>query len=293
VAAIGFYIFYFFAWSLGLLPRAILYLISDILFFLIFYVSTYRKKIVYTNLRRAFPEKSKDEIKQIARRFCKHLCDLIVEIAKQIHMSEAGVNQRISYKNLEYIEAMYQQKKGVVAVLGHYANWEMLVNIPNMMPHHVLAIYKPIRNKYFDKLFIDLRSKFGAELIPMKSSFRSILTYQQKGTPVLVYTVADQTPTGQDIQYWTTFMNQDTPVYLGSEKIARKTGFAVVFFKLSKIKRGYYELEVVPLCENPGATADYEITELHTRYLESVIREKPEYWLWSHRRWKHKRVQNG
>jgi KDO2-lipid IV(A) lauroyltransferase len=166
-----------------------------------------------------------------------------------------------------------------------------MVSLPSKLEHKFSALYKPLSNKYFDKLIINLRSKYATGMVPMNDTFKVMLDYKRKNELIITWFLADQTPP-RETEYWTRFLNQETPVFLGTEKIARKLNHAVVFMDIHKLKRGYYQAEFTLLFENAKDTKEYEITEKHTKYLENIINQKPEYWLWSHRRWKHKRPEN-
>jgi KDO2-lipid IV(A) lauroyltransferase len=271
---------------LSLLPLAVLYLISDVLMFLLFHVIRYRRKVVEMNLRNAFPEKSEEEILRISRKFYRNLGDIMVEILKMITISREEFARRVTVINTELEDEYYRNNTCIIAVAGHYANWEWMSLASDLhLRHDHFGAYKPLSNPYFDKAFINWRSRFGTRLIPMKEVLRTVIKNRDKLFALGL--ISDQTPTKNESVYWTTFLNQPTSVFLGPEKIAKMINCKVVFFDMRRIKRGYYELEVVPLAEDPSQLAEYELTERHVRYLENRIRQKPEDWLWSHRRWKH------
>ena len=273
-----------------LLPLRIQYLVSDISFILMYYIIGYRKKVVMTNLRNSFPGKSKKELKKIARKFYLQLADSFIESIAQVNFSKEEILRRFKYKNPEVFTGYYEKGISVILVMAHYANWEWSSGMPLVTGHKVLAAYKPINNKAFDKLFIKLRSKFGVEPVSMLHIMKHMLQYQRReNKPTVTMLIADQRPIRRNVRYWTSFLNQETPVLLGPEKFGRKTGNAVIYLKVDKIKRGYYEVELIKLFDNPRETDEYEITEKHLRVLENQINEKPELWLWSHRRWRHDR----
>jgi KDO2-lipid IV(A) lauroyltransferase len=274
-------------WLLHILPEPILFLCSDLFYLLAYHVVGYRKKVVYRNLRRAFPEYTDPEVRRTARRFYHHLCDLILESAISHFYSRSKAMTRMIYRNPELLNDIYRTGKQVMAVMGHYGNWEYLNTLGMVCDYPVKAIYKPLKNKYFDRMVRGNRERFGVETVPMEKVARELITHHRNNEPVLTVFLSDQRPMLHNIQYWTTFLEQDTPLYLGTEKLARKLDAAVVFFRIRKIRRGRYEMEVVPLCVDPSGMKPYEITEAHVRILEEQIRETPEFWLWSHRRWKH------
>jgi len=282
------YIFaYFFVWLLHLLPERILFLLSDLFFLLMYHVAGYRKKVVYKNLEKAFPEYDKDEIRRIAKKFFHHLSDLMLESAVSHFYSESKALKKITYKNPELLNELHGKGKQVMAVLGHYGNWEYLSSLGLAIDYPVVAIFKPLRNKYFDRMVTRNRNTFGVITVPMERITRKLFEYHKSNTPVLTLFLGDQRPRYHQIQYWTRFMGRDTPVFLGTEKMAMKLDAAVVFLKIRKLKRGRYEVEAELICESPKNLKPFEITNRHVAILEDLIREEPAYWLWSHKRWKH------
>ena len=277
----------FFLKIISLLPFWLLYLISDLLYFFLYYIFKYRRKVVQTNLANAFPEKSQDERKGIEKRFYSFLADMMLESIKSISISPKELKERYKFENLEEITKYLEDGRSVIAVSGHYGNWEWgPLSIPSEFKNDVLVVYKPLSDKKFDFKINSIRSRFGAIMVSMKMTLRKVAEY--KNIPHVLVLVGDQTPTREESQYFTTFLNQPTAVFLGIEKIAVKANDAVIYFSIKRIKRGYYKSVVKPLVEFPKKTKKYEITNAHTLELENLIREKPEYWLWSHRRWKFK-----
>lgn len=291
MGAIGFYIFYGINWIITLLPLRILYVFSDLVFPLIYYFPGYRRKVVQTNLKNSFPGKSEKERAAIEKGFYHHLCDLFVEILKLTHMSNKQQSIRIPLKNPELFQKLYDEKRDIAVITGHYGNWEWTNILPRYTKHRNVPIYKPLHNKHFDRYMFMIRSANDCDVTAMSNVVREIIRNRKNKRLSLYGFMADQTPPIGDIRYWTNFLNQDTPVYLGAEKIAAKYDMAVVFLNIQKIRRGYYELTAELLFEHSSGLPEGQITEGHVRRLEEVIREKPEYWLWSHRRWKHKREE--
>jgi KDO2-lipid IV(A) lauroyltransferase len=287
--AVLYYIFYGIFWMLTFLPLGVLYILSDFIFLLLYYFPSYRRKVVGTNLKNSFPEKSEKELRVIEKRFYHHLSDLFLETFKLIHMSEKQQLRRFTYSNLEVIDKLRNENRDVVALLGHYNNWEWPTLLPKFMKYPTVIIYKPLQNKYFNNFINKQRSKYGIILTPMSLVIREILNYRQKKINTISIFISDQTPAKGDIKFWTPFLNQDTPVFTGAEKIALKYDMAVVFFHIQKKKRGYYNLDIELLFDHTAGLPEHTITETFTRRLEEVIKENPEYWIWSHRRWKHKR----
>jgi KDO2-lipid IV(A) lauroyltransferase len=289
--AVEFYLFYITNWVITLLPLRILYLFSDVLYLLLYYFPGYRRRIVRTNLKNAFPDKTDQELILIEKKYYKHLADIFIETFKMTHLSVRQLKRRLIINNLELIHRLKAEKRDIVAVSGHYNNWEWMTAITFFTDYKTVAIYKPLKNKYFDQFTNKLRSKYGMTLTPMSNILREIIKDRNAGINTLSTFIADQTPAKGDINYWTQFLNQETAVFLGAEKIASKYNMVVVFFNNRKIKRGYYSMTIELLFENTSGLAENEITEKHVRRLEEIIVENPEYWIWSHRRWKHKKEQ--
>ncbi|MGA2407827.1 MAG: lysophospholipid acyltransferase family protein [Bacteroidales bacterium] len=293
MGAIGYYIFYGINWIITLLPLPVLYIISDILYLVLYYFPSYRRKVVATNLKNSFPEKTEEELKSIEKKYYRHLADLVIETFKVTHMTKAEQRKRFTYSNLEIIDKLREEKRDIIAVLGHYNNWEWPTLLPYYLKYKIIIIYKPLQNKYFNRFINNNRSKFGIVLTPTSQIIREIVNYKRNNINTLSVFISDQTPPKGDIKYWTTFLNQDTPVFTGVEKIASKYDMAIVFFHIQKVKRGHYNLDIELLLDHTAGLPEKLITEAHVRRLEEIIREKPEYWIWSHRRWKHKRpVEN-
>jgi Kdo2-lipid IVA lauroyltransferase/acyltransferase len=287
-----FYILYAFISLITLLPLRALYLLSDLMFVLLYYFPSYRRDVVAKNLLNSFPEKSEEERKIIARRYYRHMADLIVETLKGMHISDREIKKRFVVKDTELYERYYNQGRDVLAVCSHYNNWEWLASFQLSTRLKSLTVYKPLTDKYFDRLMLNIRSRYGADVAPMSSILKRLIKYKQEKVPTISAFVADQTPPRGEHVHWTTFLNQDTSFYIGTEKVAVMLDMVVIFIHVKKVKRGYYEAESTLVSEHPKDEKPGEITEKHVRLLENVIKEEPEYWLWSHRRWKHKRPVN-
>jgi KDO2-lipid IV(A) lauroyltransferase len=278
-----------FIYLLSVLPFPLLYKVSDAFCFLIYRVLGYRKHVVLANLQNSFPQKSAAEIQQIAKGYYQYLCDLLLETFKTLTIRKETMLRHCYFHPdaQKLLDKLAAEGKSILLVMGHLGNWEWAGNTVSLrLKQQLYVIYHPIRNKYFDWLMYKMRTRFGTKLIAMKDTFRVMLE-NRKELSITAF-IADQTPDPKNA-YWTTFLHQDTPVFKGTELIARKINYPVVYARVQRIKRGYYELQVTMLCENPAATQDGEITELHTQRLEADITAQPEVWLWSHRRWKHTR----
>jgi KDO2-lipid IV(A) lauroyltransferase len=289
MGAISYYIFFGINWVLTLLPLRVLYIFSDLLYYIIYYVIGYRRKVVETNLKNSFPEKTDEERKTIEKKFYRHLSDLIIEVLKLTHMSQAQQRKRFSYTNLEVIDRLREENRDIIAILGHYNNWEWPTLLPEYLKYKTVIIYKPLQDKRFNDFVNSQRSKFGIVLTPTSLVIREIINYRKNKINTLSVFISDQIPSIDDIKYWTKFLNQDTAVFTGAGKIAAKYDMAVVFFNIQKVRRGYYNLNIELLNEHTAGLSENEITEVHVRHLEKIIIDNPEYWIWSHRRWKHKK----
>ncbi len=248
---------------------------------------SYRKQVITENLKRSFPAKTEVERKQIKKLFYRHLGQLLAETIKMFNLSEKEIKKRFSFKNDELIKSYLQQNKDVILVLGHYGNWEWgLLACSLHFNSEMVGIYKPLTSKFWDARIKKVRSQFGATLVSMKESGKYLLKKGNK--PRLIGIISDQTPAKIEINYWTTFLNQKTPVFLGTEKLANKLNCPVVYLNIDSTRRGQYQMTFKLISDQPTTLTEKAITDLHTQLLENKIISKPELWLWSHKRWKHK-----
>lgn len=285
----AFYLFIAFIRLLSFLPFRFLYLISSAFYPVIYYILPYRKKLVYKNLKNSFPEKKEDEIKEIARSFYKHFVDSSIESMVYGSKRKEEILKRFKVKNPEICYELYKKNKSISLMMAHYGSWEWSAVIPYYIDHIVLPIYKPLNNRLFDEYVKKNRERFGAQTVPLEKIFKTLIQYEKDNIPTITYFLADQRPLMAKIQYWTTFLNQDTPVVMGPEKIARFFKHAVLFLKVKKVKRGYYEAEFIEITENAELLEKFQIIERYHAKLEELIREEPANWLWTHDRWKHKK----
>lgn len=289
MSTIGFYLALPFFYLISILPFPLFYLVSDGIYLLLYRVIGYRKKVVYENLKNSFPEKTHEELKNIEKQFYHYLVDLFLETLKTLTISkeEAIKRCKLNPKAIALFNELYAQNKSCILVMGHFGNWEWAGNTFSLVNKQQLyVIYHPLTNKHFDKLMYDMRTRFGSKLYAMKDTMRGMIGNRNEINATAF--IADQTPAPENA-YWTTFLNQDTPVFWGTEKIAQKLNYPIVYVTINRVKRGYYEVDAEILVNEPKNTKEGEISELHTRQLEKDIKAQPEIWLWSHRRWKHKR----
>ena len=267
------------------MPFFMIYGLSNFTFFWLYRVAGYRKKVVFKNLKNSFPEKSEEELKGIMTRFYRHFCDLIFEALKGFTISEKQITKRMVFKNPEVLDKFADQGKDVVLVGGHYNNWELFaVGMGPVAKHIPVGIYKPLKNKFFDGKMRGTRERYGMRMVPMKMTKKFFETPSERSKALIFG--ADQSPSNPYRCYWTTFLNQDSGVFLGPEKYARDYNIPLVYGTINKIKRGYYEVDYKEVNENPNDHEPGWITEQHVKWLERDIVEKPEYWLWTHKRWK-------
>lgn len=284
---IVFYINYGLLWLITRLPLSFLHFFSSLGFGLLYYILRYRKKVVIQNLRNSFPDWDDKKVYKTAKKFYQHFCDSMIESVALIFVNKSHSLQRLKIKNPELLNDLYEKDKSVVCLMAHYGNWELCSTLPMHLRHEVLAIYKPLTNRHFDKMIKSGRERFGIKGIPMDKILRYLISKEKENKRTMTLFLADQRPHWSEIVYWTKFMNQDAPFYQGAEKISRKFNMAVVYMKISSLKRNHYEAEFILLEENARETEVHEIMETYVKVLEENIKEAPEFWLWTHKRWKY------
>jgi len=290
--AVVFYLVYPFLYAIASLPFWALYKLSDFLYYL-FLLSGYRRNVVLENLRNSFPEKSEKEIKALSKAYFSYLCDLTLETLKTLRMTEQEARDRCIYRNVNWIDKMHEEKKSFIIVMGHYGNWEWAGPSFTLGSKYQLnVIYRPLSNPYFENMLAKARTKFGTRITPVNQTLRDMVASRNSVTATAF--IADQAALHAN-SYWTTFLHQDTSVFNGPEKIAVKFNYPVVYMRIKRVKRGFYELTPELLFNHPASTSEGEILETFTKRLEKDIINDPVIWLWSHRRWKHKRptIQDG
>ncbi|RRO12556.1 lysophospholipid acyltransferase family protein [Flavobacteriaceae bacterium 14752] len=275
-------------WLISKLPFKLLYLFSDLLYLLIFKVFGYRRKVVQSNLELVFPEKSKKEISTITSKFYHHLCDMIMESLKSLTIKEKDIKARYKFTNIELILDLEQKQKSIVLMCAHYGSWEWIFILQRYVNHKGYAVYKKIGNKYFDRLVRRIRAKYDTHLITNKETVDVLSKSQANNELSISGFVSDQSPKPWKALHWNTFMGINVPMHTGAEYLAKKLDMAVVFFKVNRIKRGYYETTFETLAEQPNQFNDYAITDLFFKKVEDQIRNAPEFYLWTHKRWKHR-----
>lgn len=278
---------YPFLWLISILPYRLFYLFSDIVYVLVYRIIGYRKKVVYANLTLVFPDKSEKELKRIQKDFYKHMCDMFLETIKTLNIGEEELKKRYALPNIDLLLEV-EKKRSILVMFPHYANWEWSIIVNRYVTSKGFAIYQKIGNKYFDRLIKKIRAIWNTTPISQKETVITMARNHQNGVTGVYGIVSDQSPEAHRAQYWTKFMNITVPVFNGPEVLARKYDHAVVFAKVSKVKRGYYRTEFIPIALEGSNSEEHEITNQFLKLSEEEIREKPEYYLWTHRRWKHR-----
>ena len=281
------YIGIFFLKFLSFLPLSLLYFFATLSYYPLYYVLRYRRLVVRENLINSFPEKRLKEIISIEKEFYRFLTTMAFEVIKMTNISKAELNKRVKFNNLDQVEQYYSRGQNVLACSAHYCNWELgMLALGVKLSATPYVIYKPVNNKVYGDWFHHLRTRFGNEFVPMRQTLRSLVATKNEAT--MFCFAGDQTPIRTEAKYWINFLNQPTPVLTGLEKIALQTDRPVLYFNMKYVRRGYYEVDCELVTEKPTETTGHQITDATFKFLENIIKENPPYWLWSHRRWKHK-----
>lgn len=284
---VAYHLIYPILWLISKLPWRIFYMLSSCIAFLVYYIIRYRRKTVRANLTLAFPEKSTTEIRSIEKKFYTHVCDMFLEMIKSISISKEDIIARYKVVNLEEFHALERQNNNIITMLGHYGSyeWSNAVDLVSINP--CVGVYKQVKNKYFDQLARDIRSRLGSRIIPSHRVVKQIIKDKQDGVVCSYGMISDQSPKLNNAKFWTDFMGVKTPIFIGSEVIATKLDLTVLYLHVEKKKRGFYEVRFVPITDDHSSLQKYDVTKKYITLLEAQIREKPEYYLWTHKRWKH------
>lgn len=284
---LAFVLIYPFIWVISILPHRLFYGFSDFVFFFVYHVFGYRRKVVQNNLNLVFPDKPKEEINRIEKEFYKHLCDTFLEMVKTMNLSKKAVAKKYQVVNPEVLLEI-EKERSIIILCAHYANWEWNVSINNYVNSKGYAVYQQVNNTYFDKFIRKTRARWNTTLITQGQTAKTVIQNFRNNVRATYGMVSDQSPQAHRAHYWTNFMGIKVPIFNGGEALARKTGLATVFLKVSKVKRGHYKAELIPIALNGKETEEHEITNKFLRLTEEQIHEKPEYYLWTHKRWKHR-----
>ena len=285
---IAYILIYPILWLVSILPFRLLYGLSDVIYFFVYRVFGYRKSVVKENLRLVFPNKSEKEITDITGKFYHHLCDMMVEAIKSLTISKNEMRKRFKFSNIEVLNELEEKQRSIILMCAHYGSWEWIFILQTYVKHTGYAVYKRLENKYFDRLVKRIRAKYNSHLITTKETFTILKESKSNGELTINGFVSDQSPKVNKAFHWNEFMGIKVPMYTGAEMLAKKLDMAVVFFGVKRLKRGYYETTFKTITENPREYKDYEITDIFFKLVEKQIREAPEYYLWTHKRWKHR-----
>ncbi len=287
---------YYMVWGLlyviSLLPLSVLYVLSDGLYFLVYHIARYRKPLVRKNLRDSFPEKTEAELLVIEHKFYHFFCDYILETIKLTSMSMNEMSKRVKFNNIEYLNKCFEDGHNIAAYLGHYCNWEWVTSLGLQFDENVFVgqVYHILESPVFNALMLKIRSAMDTHSISMQIILRKIIETKREGTKMIIGFISDQVPLYPATHYWTRFLNHEgTIVITGTEQIAKKFDLSCVYFDVSCPRRGYYNIDVIPICESSKGKPDWEVTEQYFRLFEKSIQRAPEYWLWTHNRWKRDR----
>ena len=282
-----FWLVYPLLWLISKLPFWLFYKVSDAVFVLAYHIIGYRRKTVTQNLRLAFPDKDEAEIKKIEKQFYHHMCDMFLEMIKSISISAEELRKRFQFDDLTIVEKLVKEKRSSLIIMGHYASYEWLTALQFYFDHSGYGIYKRIKNPYFDKLIHKIREKWNSKLLANKEATFIIRKQQRAGKMATYAFIADQSPKSRNNQYCTNFLGQNVPFFTGVERLAKSENMPVLYLAVDKIKRGYYKASFKVITEEPNTVPDYEITDAFAEHLENQIYKAPQYYLWTHKRFKH------
>ena len=283
-------------YALSLLPMWVHYLFSDILFVLVAYVLRYRRRVIMKNLKNSYPEKSDQEIKTLQRQFYRHACDLIAETVKYSTISRKHIMRRMTFKGNEQVAEILNSGQSIALLLGHYGNWEWVTSLALWLPPMTRDVmlgelYHPLQNKVMDRVVLKMRNRMGPVCVPKNDTLRWLIGNKQADRPTMLGYINDQVPKWENIHHWLTFLNQETPVFTGIERITRQLKQAVVYVDVKRLRRGYYECEYQVITRDPSTMGEYELTDIYFQLMEKTINRAPQFWLWSHNRWKRTREE--
>ncbi|MBK0371148.1 lysophospholipid acyltransferase family protein [Flavobacterium agrisoli] len=278
-----------FLWLISILPFPLFYLFSDCIYVIVYYLIGYRKKTVRQNLALTLPYLSEAERLVIEKKFYRYMCDLFLEMIKTMTMSAKEMRKRFKITNLELIQEYEQKGKSIILFASHYASYEWLLTINTEFSFRGVAVYKGLANRYFDRLVRSIRTKYDTEMLETKDTIRTIAQHQSEPDIFLYGLASDQSPKVSKALLWTDFMGIEVPAHTGAEMLARRYDLPCLFVKVKRVKRGYYEATFETLTDHPKEMEEFEITKKYLKKLEEQIHEQPEFYLWTHKRWKHRK----
>lgn len=275
-------------WGISKLPFRFIYLLSDGLFFIVYSLVRYRRKVVRENLQLVFPEKSEKERSKIERAFYLHMCDMFLEMVKTLGISAEELQKRFVFTNLETFRNFEANNKSTVTFFPHYASWEWTIALDPYIRSKGYGVYQRLNNRYFDRWVRRVRARLGTTLITTAESWKVMAKNKADGVLATYGMLSDQSPTRKKARYWAPFMGIEVPMHVGAETLCKKFDLPALYLKVRKLKRGHYQGTFIVLAEKPQEVPEYEITDAFFREVETAIKEAPEYYFWTHKRWKHR-----
>jgi KDO2-lipid IV(A) lauroyltransferase len=275
-------------WLIARLPFPLLYSLSDGVYFIIYRLVGYRKKVVRTNLQLVFPNRDTEELRKIEKKFYAHMCDMFLEMLKTMAISQEEILRRFTYTNLEVVKEFEDREQSFVIFMSHYGSWEWALSINQLIRNQGFGTYLPISNKYFDRLVRKIRAKFGLTLVTTRQTAETMARNHKEGVLATYGLISDQSPQLKKDGYWGKFMGIEVPMHVGAEQLCRRYNLPAILLNARKVKRGYYQGTFEVLAEDPNSLPRFGITDAFFRATEALIEEAPEYYLWTHRRWKHR-----
>ena len=294
---IAFWLIYGTWYGLSMMPLWLHYVFSDIMFVVVAYVLRYRHRVISKNLRNAYPDKSDEELKKLRMQFYRHFCDILVETVKYTSISDKHIMRRMTFKGSEKVAEILNSGQSIALLLGHYGNWEWVSSLvlwvhPLIQNGTVMGqIYHPLENEVINRVVLKTRGRMGSDSVSMKETLRWILGNKRDGRATILGYINDQVPTWHNIHHWLTFLNQETPVFTGIERIVHSQNQAVVYVDVKRVGRGRYECEFQVITREPSTMGEFELTDIYFKRMEQTINRAPQYWLWSHNRWKRTREE--
>lgn len=279
---------YPFLWGISKLPFSLLYLLSDALFFFLYHIVRYRRKVVAENLQLVFPGKAPEERQRISREFYSHMCDMFLEMVKTLGISERELQKRFTFSNLHTFRQFEARGQSTVTFFPHYASWEWSIALDPHIKSKGYGVYQPVNNKYFDRWVRRVRARLGTTLITTRKAWKVMGRNKAKGQIATYGMLSDQSPMAKKARYWGTFMGIAVPMHIGAETLCKKYDHPALYLKVRKLKRGFYQGTFIVLADQPREVPDYQITEAFFREVETAILEAPQYYFWTHKRWKHR-----
>lgn len=286
MASLSYYLIYPIVWIISRLPFPVAYVLSDLVYYVLYYIVGYRKEVILKNLQIAFPDASKERLVQLSKESTRHFCDTFIEVVKSMGMTKEEMRKRFICENVELVNDYADSNRPVICLFGHQASYEWTMVLVDQMTYPIIAVYKPPKNKKFDALIKRIRMKFGASIIAMKKASEVMRSTMNSNENAIFALVADQSPRAGTSQNFTKFFNHPTAVFKGGELYGKEYNALVVFMEVTKVKRGHYSSRYILIAEEGAKTKDWEITDRFFELLEDQIKRQPEYYMWSHKRWK-------